>query len=127
MNLPQGFKYESEQLRSIGVTDWSSLRGLSDNDINKLVQTGRSTVRNLKRLRGIATLVCELDICMADAALLMHSGIATVEAIARSSPQEIIKKTGRLERNLKSGTTQVVDITKANHWIRLARSRQIAN
>ena len=125
--LPQGFRDEQRDLNHAGISNWGELRDLTDQKLSRLVATGRSTARNLKRLRGIAELVCCLDLAPADAALLMHAGFATVAAIATSSPQEIMNRTGRLERQLGSGRAPVVDLAIAKHWILLAKARQTTN
>jgi hypothetical protein len=125
--LPQGFRDEQRDLQKAGITKWGQLRELTDQNLSRLVATGRSTSRNLKRLRGIAELVCCLELAPADAALLMHSGFATVASIASSSPQEITNRTGRLERQLGSGRAPVVDLAIAKHWILLAKARQTTN
>jgi hypothetical protein len=125
--LPQGFRDEQSDLKQAGVTKWGELRELTDQNLSRLVATGRSTARNLKRLRGIAELVCSLELAPADAALLMHAGFATVAAIATSSPQEIMNRTGRLERQLGSGRAPVVDLAIAKQWIMNAKARQTKN
>ena len=125
--LPQGFRDEQSDLKQAGVTKWGELRELTDQNLSRLVATGRSTSRNLKRLRGIAELVCSLELAPADAALLMHAGFATVAAIATSSPQEIMNRTGRLERQLGSGRAPVVDLAIAKQWIMNAKARQTKN
>ena len=125
--LPQGFRDEQLDLQKAGITNWGQLRELTDQNLSRLVATGRSTARNLKRLRGIAELVCCLELAPADAALLMHSGFATVASIATSSPQEITNRTGRLERQLGGGRAPVVDLAIAKHWILLAKARQTTN
>ncbi len=125
--LPQGFRDEERDLKQAGITNWEQLRDLTDQNLSRLVATGRSTARNLKRLRGMAELVCCLDLAPADAALLMHAGFATVAAIATSSPQDITNRTGRLERQLGSGRPPVVDLAIAKYWIQQARARQTTN
>ena len=125
--LPQGFRDEQHDLEQAGITNWEQLRDLTDQHLSRLVATGRSTARNLKRLRGVADLVCYLDLAPADAALLMHAGFATVAAIANASPQEITNSTGRLERQLGSGRAPVVDLAIAKQWILLAKARQTTN
>ena len=125
--LPQGFRDEQRDLQKAGFTKWGQLRELTDQNLSRLVATGRSTARNLKRLRGMAELVCCLELAPADAALLMHAGFATVAAIATSSPQEITNRTGRLERQLGSGRPPVVDLAIAKYWIQQARARQTTN
>ena len=57
----------------------------------------------------------------------MHAGLATVAAIAGSSPQDVVNRTGRLERQLRSGRPPVVDLAVARRWIRLAQDRQNTN
>ena len=125
--LPQGFRDEQRDLKQAGITNWCELRELTDQNLSRLVATGRSTARNLKRLRGIAELVCCLELAPADAALLMHAGFATVAAIAISSPQEITNRTGRLERQLGSSRAPVVDLAIAKQWILMAKARQTTN
>ena len=125
--LPQGFRDEQRDLQKAGITKWGQLRELTDQNLSRLIATGRSTSRNLKRLRGIAELVCCLELAPADAALLMHAGFATIAAIASSSPQEITNRTGRLERQLGSGRAPVVDLAIAKQWILLAKARQTTN
>ena len=125
--LPQSFRDEQRDLKQAGITNWGELRELTDQNLSRLVATGRSTARNLKRLRGIAELVCSLELAPADAALLMHAGFATVAAIATSSPQEIMNRTGRLERQLGSGRAPVVDLAIAKQWIMNAKARQTKN
>ncbi len=125
--LPQGFRDEQRDLKQAGITNWGELRELTDQNLSRLVATGRSTARNLKRLRGIAELVCSLELAPADAALLMHAGFATVAAIAPSSPQEITNRPGRLERQLGSGRAPVVNLAIAKQWIMQAKARQTTN
>ena len=125
--LPQGFRDEQHDLKQAGISNWGQLRDLTDQNLSRLVATGRSTARNLKRLRGIAELVCCLELAPADAALLMHAGFATVAAIATSSPQDITNRTGRLERQLGSGRAPVVDLAIAKQWIMQAKARQTTN
>ncbi len=125
--LPQGFRDEQRDLTQAGITNWGQLSDLTDQTLSRLLATGRSTARNLKRLRGIADLVCCLELAPADAALLMHAGFATVAAIAGSSPQDITNRTGRLERQLGSGRAPVVDLAVAKQWILRAKARQTTN
>lgn len=73
--LPQGFRDEQRDLTQAGITNWGQLSDLTDQKLSRLVATGRSTARNLKRLRGIADLVCCLELAPADAALLMHAAL----------------------------------------------------
>ncbi len=120
-DLPQSFRDEHKQLMNNGIHSWGEVMRLDDSDISRMVREGRSSARNFKRLRGIATLVCELDLAPQDAALLMHSGIATVTALASSTPERLVQQTGRLERSLGSGRRAVVDLKLAQTWIQTAR------
>ena len=124
-DLPQSFRHEQADLKAAGINNWPDLRDLSDLELSRLVRTGRSSARNLHRLRGMAALVCDLELAPQDAALLMHAGIATSSALASCTPERLVRQTGRLERSLGSGRRAVVDLTVAQHWIR--RARQLTN
>ena len=124
-DLPQSFRHEQADLAAAGIDTWSDLRDLSDLELSRLVRTGRSSARNLHRLRGMAVLVCDLELAPQDAALLMHAGIASASALATCTPERLVRQTGRLERSLGSGRRAVVDLRVAQNWIR--RARQLTN
>ena len=126
-DLPQGMRDEGKQLLTSGITTWGELQALDELQISRLAASGRASARNLRRLKGMADLACDLDLPPQDAALLMHAGLATVTAIAGSTPQELVTRTGRLERQLRSGRPPVVDLALARRWIMRARERQNTN
>ena len=126
-DLPQSMRDEGKQLLTSGITTWGELQALDELQISRLAASGRASARNLRRLKGMADLACDLDLAPQDAALLMHAGLATVTAIAGSTPQELVTRTGRLERQLRSGRPPVVDLALARRWILRARERQNTN
>tara|TARA_B100001250_G_C19031676_1_gene457749 strand:+ start:90 stop:326 length:237 start_codon:yes stop_codon:yes gene_type:complete len=77
------------------------------------------------RLRCIAYFICTLGIELNEAALLMHSGMISSESIARLTPQELVKKTGRFERILNTGRIPLIDLTKAHFLIEKAKKANI--
>lgn len=85
--LPQSFRDEQRELVAAGIDTWGALQQLSDHQLSQLSRRGRASARNFKRLRGMAELVCCLDLAPADAALLMHAGLATVAALSAASPR----------------------------------------
>ena len=120
-DLPQSFRREQQELEAAGLKRWEQLRDLSDIELSRLCRSGRASARNLKRLRAIAALVCDLEMAPQDAALLMHAGIASRAALAGSTPERIVQQTGRLERSLGTGRHAVVDLPTARRWIERAR------
>ena len=124
-DLPQSFRDERIELDQAGIEDWNRLRGLSDAELSRLARSGRASPRNLKRLRAIAGLVCDLQLPAPDAALLMHAGIASSAALPASTPERVVQQTGRLERSLGTGRPAVVDLFTARTWIQ--RARQLRN
>ncbi|MGC6482830.1 MAG: DUF4332 domain-containing protein [Synechococcus sp.] len=126
-NLPQSFRDEQPILKAAGITTWGDLLTLSDQQLSQLSRSGRASARNFKRLRGMASLVCHLELAPADAALLMHAGIATISALATASPHDVVTRTGRLERQLRSGRPAVVDLAVARRWILAAQAWQLRN
>ena len=124
-DLPQSFRREQRELEQAGLNQWKQLRDLSDIQLSRLCRSGQASSRNLKRLRAIAAMVCDLDLAPQDAALLMHAGIATRAALAGATPERLVHQTGRLERSLGTGRPAVVDLSTARRWI--ARARQLSN
>ena len=124
-DLPQSFRREQKELEQAGLDQWEQLRDLSDIRLSRLCRSGQASARNLKRLRAIAAMVCDLDLAPQDAALLMHAGIATRAALAGATPERLVHQTGRLERSLGTGRPAVVDLSTARRWI--ARARQPSN
>ena len=124
-DLPQSFRREQKELEQAGLDQWEQLRDLSDIQLSRLCRSGQASARNLKRLRAIAAMVCDLDLAPQDAALLMHAGIATRAALAGATPERLVHQTGRLERSLGAGRPAVVDLSTARRWI--ARARQPSN
>jgi len=124
-DLPQSFRREQQELDRAGIQRWSIIRSLTDLELSQLARSGHASARNLKRLRGMAELICVLNLPPQDAALLMHAGIATPAALAACSPERLVRQTGRLERSLGTKRPAVVDLRVASDWIQ--RARQLAN
>jgi len=124
-DLPHSFRREQRELGRAGIHRWSTIRDLTDLELSQLARSGQASARNLKRLRGMAALVCGLDLPPQDAALLMHAGVATPAALAACTPERLVRQTGRLERSLGTKRPAVVDLRVAGDWIR--RARQLAN
>ena len=120
-NLPKSFYQEEKILKSKNIKTWDSLLSITDEQINKLVFGSLGSVRNLKKLKCIAYLICTLDIEIKEAALLMHSGLISTKAISSLSPQELVQKTGRFERFLQSGRIPLIDLKKAHFLIEKAK------
>ena len=122
--LSKNFSSEEEQLNHLGYKTWDSIKEIKDDEINKIASTSRATVNNLRRLRGIALLVSDIDISKEHAALLLHAGIASCEVLAKLTPSELCKMTGRLERLLRTDREPEVDLETASRWIQNAKNRQ---
>ena len=124
-NLPKVFYQEEKILLSNNIKTWNSLLFISDKEIHKLIYGSLGSVRNLKRLKCIAYFICTLEIELHEAALLMHSGFISNKAISRLSPQELVQKTGRFERILKTGRIPLIDLEKAHVLIEKAKKNII--
>ena len=110
-DLPQSFRREQQELDRAGIQRWSTIRSLTDLELSQLARSGHASARNLKRLRGMAELICVLNLPPQDAALLMHAGIATPAALAACS-QNVWCVDRRLERSLGTKPA-VVDLRVA--------------
>ncbi len=120
-NIPKSFYQEEKILLSNNIKTWDSLLSITDEEINKMIYGSLGSVRNLKRLKCIAYFICTLNIELNEAALLMHSGLISNKAISRLSPQELVKKTGRFERTLRTGRIPLINLKKAHILIEKAK------
>ena len=120
-DLPKSFYQEEKILISNNIKTWDSLLSISDEEINNLIYGSLGSVRNLKRLKCIAYFICTLDIQLSEASLLMHSGLISNKAISRLTPQELVQKTGRFERTLRTGRIPIIDLKKAHFLIEKAK------
>ena len=120
-NLPKSFYQEEKILLSNNIKTWNSLLSISDEEINNLIYGSLGSIRNLKRLKCIAYFICTLDIELNEAALLMHSGLISNKALSRLTPQELVQKSGRFERILRTGRIPLIDLNKANFLIEKAK------
>jgi hypothetical protein len=120
-DLPKSFYQEEKILISNNIKTWDNLLSISDEEINNLTYGSLGSVRNLKRLKCIAYFICTLDIQLSEAALLMHSGLISNKAISRLTPQELVQKTGRFERTLRTGRIPIIDLKKAHFLIEKAK------
>ena len=120
-NIPKSFYQEEKILLSNNINTWETLLAITDEEINKMIYGSLGSVRNIKRLKCIAYFICSLNIEINEAALLMHSGLISNKAISRLTPQELVQKTGRFERILKTGRIPLIDLKKAHFLIEKAK------
>ncbi len=126
-DLPKNLRAEEKLLTSLGIKTWSEVKDLGDKDIKEICQAGKSSSTNLKKIRGMAVLICELNLSQPEAALLLHSGIGTIKALANSSPQQLVLQAGRLVRQLNIGPVSFLNLRKANNLINRAKNSRILN
>ena len=120
-NIPKSFYQEEKILISNNIKTWDCLLSITDEEINKMIYGSLGSVRNFKRLKCIAYFICTLNIELNEAALLMHAGLVSNKAISRLSPQELVNKTGRFERTLRTGRIPLIDLNKAHTLIEKAK------
>jgi len=121
--LPQHFRKEEQVLQQHGVASWEKLAALSDAQLRVLSSQGGALERQLRKLRGQAQLVSELELEPHEAALLLYAGIASSQGLAAASPQQLITQLGRLERSLLGMAPPRVDAATVRRWIQRAQAR----
>ncbi|MCP9915408.1 DUF4332 domain-containing protein [Cyanobium sp. ATX 6F1] len=121
LELPAHFRAEVLRLQADGLDDWASLAGLSDGQLRALAASGAASEQRLRRLRGQARLVVELELAPAEAALLLHGGIASGQALAEATPERLLLQLGRLERSLLGPGVNRIDQATVQGWIQRAR------
>ena len=119
-NLPKHLHVELKQLQARGIYDWLSLKELKETELFALSQNSHATTRNLKFLRGMANLICQINLSESEAALLLHAGIGSVAILKSLTPSQLVHKVGRLERQLNLNRKPYVDLKIAKNWIKSA-------
>jgi hypothetical protein len=119
--LPKHFQKEEKVLRQNGVTSWEELAALSDPQLRVLSSQGGALERQLRKLRGQAQLVVELELEPHEAALLLYAGIASSRGLAEASPQQLLTQLGRLERSLTGMAPARIDASTVRRWIQRAQ------
>ena len=78
------------------------------------------TLNNLKKIRAIAIFKKEIGISPPEAYLLLHCGIGSIKSLSLSTPYELERKIGRLERSLRVRTTTDITFIILKKWIKRA-------
>lgn len=119
--LPPHAAAEGRVLARHGIASWEALAGLADPDLRRLAGEGGASETTLRRLRGQARLMVAVDLEPAQAALLLHAGIADARGLARSDPQRLWVQAGRLQRRLTGEAVAPPDLGTVRRWIAAAR------
>ena len=75
---------------------------------------------NLKKIRSIAIFKKEIGISPPQAYLLLHCGISSIKSLSLSTPYELERKIGRLERSLRVKTKTDTTFNLLKEWIKKA-------
>jgi hypothetical protein len=120
--LPTNFRHEKSYFIQNNQTDFEKLTNLSELDINEIQRKSPlCTLNNLKKIRAIAIFKKEIGISPPEAYLLLHCGIASIKSLSLTTPYELERKIGRLERSLRVKTKTNITITLLKKWIKKAK------
>ena len=119
--LPTNFRHEKSFFIKNNLTDFEKLGNLSDSDINEIQRKSQlCTLNNLKKIRAIAIFKKEIEISPPEGYLLLHCGIGSIRSLSLSTPYELERKIGRLERSLKVKTETDINFALLKKWIKRA-------
>jgi len=119
--LPNNFRHEKSFFIQNNLTDYEKLRNHSDLDINEIQRkSSLCTLNNLKKIRAIAIFNKEIGISPPQAYLLLHCGISSLKSLSLSTPYELERKIGRLERTLRVKTETDTTFILLKKWINRA-------
>ena len=120
--LPSNFRHEKSFFIQNNIIDFEKISNLSDFDIDKIKRNCPfCTLNNLKKIRATAIFKKEIGISPPEAYLLLHCGIGSIKSLSLSTPYELERKVGRLERSLKVKTQTDITFALLNKWIRRAK------
>ena len=119
--LPTNFRHEKSFFIQNNLTDFEKLSNLSDFDINEIQRkSSLCTLNNLKKIRAIAIFKKEIGISPSQANLLLHCGISSIKSLSLSTPYELERKIGRLERTLRVKNETDTNFSILKEWIKKA-------
>ena len=119
--LPSNFRHEKSFFIKNNLTDFEELSNISDLDINTFQRKSPlCTLNNLKKIRAIAIFKKQIGISPPEAYLLLHCGIGSIKSLSLSTPYELERKIGRLERNLRVRTQTNITFALLKKWIERA-------
>lgn len=118
--LPRHCDREAKALAQAGVSSWQQLAALEAAVLRQLARGSGASEARLLRLRAQARLVLALDLAAADAALLLHAGIATPAALAQGDPHRLLQQIQRLQRRLMGPGSPLLDLATLRQWMRRA-------
>jgi len=120
--LPTNFRHEKSFFIKYDLTDFEKLSNLSDLDINQIQRKSPlCTLNNLKKIRAIAIFKKEIAISPPEAYLILHCGIGSIKSLSLSTPYELERKIGRLERTLRVKTETHITFDLLKQWIKKAK------
>jgi len=120
--LPTNFRHEKSFFIQNKLTDFEKLSNLSDLEINDIQRKSPlCTLNNLRKIRAMAIFKKEIGISPPEAYLLLHCGIGSIKSLSQSTPYELERKIGRLERSLRVKTKINTNFTNFKKWIKSAR------
>ena len=126
--LPINFRNEKSFFIKSNLTKIENLSNLSDLDINEILRNSPlCTLNNLKKIRAIAIFKKDVGIYPPEAYLLLHCGIGSVKSLSLSTPYELERKIGRLERTLRVKTQRDITFSLLKKWIERAKQIYKAN
>jgi len=128
--LPTNFRHEKSYFIQNNLTDFEKISNLSDFDINEIQRNSPlCTLNNLRKIKAIAIFKKEIGISPPQAYLLLHCGISSLKSLSLSTPYELERKIGRLERILRVKTETDTTFTLLKEWIKKASqiSKSIQN
>jgi len=120
--LPSNFRHEKEFLKSNNLNTWESIHKLNDMNISHLLQKkSLCTESRLKKIRGIALFIIELNLTPHQAYLLLHAGIGSLKTLSTLNPYSLKQKIGRLERRMGVRTQSDLNQKLLKDWIKKSK------
>lgn len=109
------------------MASWEAVAALSLPTIRRLASHSPGSEARLIRLRGQAGLVVGVNLAPAEAALLLHAGVADARGLAGADPHSLHRQVGRLQRQLTGNAMAPIQLETVRGWILQAAAGRPGN
>ena len=122
-NIPLSIREEKKILIDLDIKFWEQISKWDDDQVKIICDNySLGTLRGLLKLKCFAEFICMLEISQYEAGLLLHAGIASLNALSKLNPNELNSRFSRLRLSSHINHDNKIGLKKSSVWINKAKN-----